>query len=54
MSEFLQKGASIESEEISEEVKVKFLYCLVREYRHSVESKRQQRLKQINDEQILI
>lgn len=46
ISEFLQKGTAIEHEyDISEEIKAKFLYRLVREYRRHIENQRQMRLK---------
>lgn len=41
MSEFLSKGSSIEKEDINEELKAKFLYRLVRQYRHTIEIQRQ-------------
>jgi hypothetical protein len=33
LSEFFKKGSQLESEEIDDELKAKFLYRLIREYR---------------------
>jgi hypothetical protein len=41
ITEFLQKGANMEHQELNEELKAKFLYRLVREYRHSIEHRKQ-------------
>lgn len=45
MEQLLRKGTTIEKEEINEEVKARFLFQLVREYRRTVEKKKQMRLK---------
>jgi hypothetical protein len=38
MSKYLIKGSTIENDEINEELKAKFLYRIVREFRHSIEN----------------
>lgn len=53
MSVFLQKGTSIDKEDINEEIKQKFISRLVREYRHYIEVQRQKRIKMHNKMQML-
>lgn len=37
VAEYMRKGAAIEDEDIADEIKAKFLYRLVKEYRMGIE-----------------
>lgn len=49
----LHKASSIENENINDEIKAKFLYRVVREYRQVVEMKRQAKIREHRENQIL-
>jgi len=48
----LKRGASLESEEINVGLKTKLLTRLVREFRRSVEIKKRERLRMLEEERI--
>ena len=52
LEQLLKKGTTVENEDIDEEVKAKFLFQLVREYRRNQQKKKQLRLIEMMEKQV--